>query len=236
MAEQALDLASDTVLEAPEEPLVNDVGHQMAPERDAVDKINSTMSGARRIYNLFGDAILKWASGHGVDPYLGIAIMGAETGGSKPLIYGPNTGPSGGAGIGQFEPETWEGVTRLLYGEPSDPAKRFDPNVAGPAVYARMNRFSDEGIFDPEEIAAAYSVGPGIVKEFKAGVFDELPPETGAYMTAVVFAMHMIEREILSDTVPEEKELVEEPSDLPASDMMQNMDDDQLLSNSLRGS
>ena len=209
-----------------------DVAHQMATAQDAEKLIDNGLSGARRIYKDFGDDIIKWSTGTGVDPYFALALMGVETGGRKSVIYGPTLSPAGAGGIGQFMPGTWSSASKRVYGRRLDADKRFDPKVAGPVVFHYLERLDRLGFHQPHEVAAAYNAGRGRVQRFREGKIDSLPKETQKYMTAVLTVAYLIEREIVSETVLESPvETEASPSDsieIPKSD-------DELLNKAMGG-
>jgi soluble lytic murein transglycosylase-like protein len=209
-----------------------DVARQMATAEDAEELIEKGLEGARRIYKDHGEDILTWSTGSGVDQYFAIALMGVETGGRKSIIYGPTVSDAGAAGIGQFMPDTWAMGSRKVYGREMPPEKRFDPKIAGPVVFYYLNRLDYLGFHKPYEVAAAYNAGRGRVRQFREGKIKNLPKETQRYMTAVLSVAHLIEREIMSETVPE----TQTETESPASDTMNEpKSDDQILNEAMKG-
>jgi len=216
----------------PDKDYPGDVARQMATAEDAEELIESGLEGARRIYKDHGDDILTWSIGSGIDMYFAIALMGVETGGRRSFIYGPTVSEAGAAGIGQFMPDTWAESSRKVYGREMAPEKRFDPKIAGPVVFYYLNKLDQLGFQKPYEAAAAYNAGRGRVRQFREGKIKDLPRETQRYMTAVMTVSHLIEREIMSETVPETQTETEKP----ASDSMDvPKSDDQILNEAMKG-
>tara|TARA_R100000306_G_scaffold61317_1_gene63528 strand:+ start:174 stop:1004 length:831 start_codon:yes stop_codon:yes gene_type:complete len=211
---------------------VGDVAHEMASAQDAEESIVSGILGARKIYHKYGDDILRWSTGSGVDPFFALAIMGVETGGEERFIRGPTVSSAGAAGIGQFMPKTWASASRKVYGDAMPSDKRFDPQTAGPVVFYYLKHLDDMGFHTQQEVAAAYKAGRGRVRRFKQGKIESLPVETRRYITAVMAVAHLIEREILSETVPQDEPTPEGP----ASDMMDMpQTDEAVLGAALKG-
>jgi soluble lytic murein transglycosylase-like protein len=211
---------------------IPDIGAQMASAEEAKREIERGISGARRVYQKYGDEIIEWAGNTGVDPFFALALMGVETSGRRHIIRGPRVSSAGAAGIGQFMPETWRSVTRELYGRSKDPEDRFDPDVAGPAVFFHIKQLHDMGINRPYEVAAAYNAGAHTVLRFREGKIKRLPTETRRYMTGVLTAMNVIEREILGEVVPRDEESLEEPE----SDIIERPEsDDEILNKAMQG-
>ena len=209
-----------------------DVGSLMATAEEAEGEIERGIRGARKIYKRYGDDVLKWSRGTNADPFFALAVMGVETGGHSHHIKGPKVSSAGAAGIGQFMPETWAEASKSVYGESRHPDERFEPKVAGPVVFYYLDFLQKNGFQSLPEMAAAYNAGPGTVLKFKKGKRDSLPLETRKYMTGVLATMHVIEREILGEVVPNVEDTPEEAEsdtiELPQSD-------DDWLRESMRG-
>ena len=209
-----------------------DLGGQMASADEAKAEIERGIKGARRIYEKYGDEIIVWSAKSGVDPFFVMAVMGVETSGRRHIIRGPRVSSAGAAGIGQFMPDTWRSVTKELYGRSKKPEDRFDPDIAGPAVFHYIKQIHGMGINRPYEIAAAYNAGPHTVLRFREGKIKNLPTETRRYMTGVVTAMHIIEREIEGEVVPREQE---SPEALESDIIEAPKSDDEILNRALQG-
>ena len=102
------------------------------------------------------------------------AIMRVESRGDQQAIS-----PKGAIGLMQIMPETWAGL-RARYGLGRDPFDPRDSILAGAAYLREMHdRYGSPGFL------AAYNAGPGRYEDYRDR-HRPLPPETVAYVTALV--------------------------------------------------
>jgi hypothetical protein len=102
------------------------------------------------------------------------AVMRIESGGDKRAVS-----PKGAMGLMQLMPETWAGL-RARYGLGRDPFDPHDNILAGAAFLREMHdRYGSPGFL------AAYNAGPGRYEDYRDR-HRPLPPETVAYVTALV--------------------------------------------------
>jgi hypothetical protein len=105
--------------------------------------------------NLIANNITQFSSYHGVDPYLIVAIIGAES------RFNPNARSYKGAmGLGQLMPSTAAGMGVQ---HPYDPTENLAAAVA--LIRSHLNKYSG----DPNQVAlalAAYNAGSGAVRKY----------------------------------------------------------------------
>jgi hypothetical protein len=102
------------------------------------------------------------------------AVMRIESRGDKRAVS-----PKGAMGLMQLMPETWAGL-RVRYGLGRDPFDPHDNILAGAAFLREMHdRYGSPGFL------AAYNAGPGRYEDYRDR-HRPLPPETVAYVTALV--------------------------------------------------
>ncbi|HWL19192.1 MAG TPA: lytic transglycosylase domain-containing protein [Bradyrhizobium sp.] len=102
------------------------------------------------------------------------AVMRIESRGDRRAVS-----PKGAMGLMQLMPETWAGL-RARYGLGHDPFDPHDNILAGAAFLREMHdRYGSPGFL------AAYNAGPGRYEDYRDR-HRPLPPETVAYVTALV--------------------------------------------------
>jgi Transglycosylase SLT domain len=103
-----------------------------------------------------------------------LAVMRVESRGDRRAVS-----PKGAMGLMQIMPETWADL-RVRYGLGRDPFDPHDNILAGAALLREMlDRYGSPGFL------AAYNAGPGRYEDYRDR-HRPLPPETVAYVTALV--------------------------------------------------